>query len=417
MGCPKHKRLLRRHRIGNINNDYSPIGFGYNLKNLPTGYTFRVITRKEDLNELIDLWNSWVQNPNADFDLYLEIIRSRNEVVSPYVVLIIKDSMPVSMLVGRLEYVPFVIKIGYKTILSPKILTLTIIQGGFLGQDTEEQNQAIFTIFNTILESGDIRLINVHGIPNRSLIHELMTKNVSWCFRDHRHTTYPHWFMTVPPNIETFFSGMNSRFRRNFKHKQNLLNEEHKGDVVSTVYTKDVDYDHLSGYIEQIAAKTYHRGLGFGWKNNDENRNRFKLVARKGWLKIYLLFLSGIPVSYYIGTRRGETLFLNFTGYDPALRKNEVGTILFVKLVEDAIESGIKVIDFGSGDAFYKQQYCNKCFDETNVYMFAPTMLNLSLNTLSGLICSLDRFARKLLNRFSMLDKIKKNWRVKYSAS
>jgi hypothetical protein len=55
-----------------------------------------------------------------------------------------------------------------------------------------------------------------------------------------------------------------------------------------------------SRWIEVVAKKTYQRGLGAGFIDNEETRKRLSFFAQKGMLRVMLLDGDEVPISFDI---------------------------------------------------------------------------------------------------------------------
>ena len=87
---------------------------------------------------------------------------------------------------------------------------------------------------------------------------------------------------------------------------------------------------------------------------------------------------------------------------------------LFLRMVEDlCLNNGIKLIDFGFGEAEYKRNYCDQKWEEASIYIFAPTFSGVTLNFLRSSTALLSRLAKALLERFNILQNVKRRWRDK----
>ncbi len=162
-----------------------------------------------------------------------------------------------------------------------------------------------------------------------------------------------------------------------------------------------------------MACKTYQRGLGAGFINNDETRRRLQLSGDRGWLRAYILYVDGEPCAFWFGTLYKETFHLDFTGYDQKYRKYEPGTILFVTMIESLCEDEVKAIDFGFGDAFYKQRFGDSSWEEASVYIFGRTARGILLNILRTLTALIVLNAEKIVARYNLREKMKKWWRLR----
>lgn len=163
--------------------------------------------------------------------------------------------------------------------------------------------------------------------------------------------------------------------------------------------------------MEDVAKKTYQRALGVGYIDNEENRRRLKLDAEKARLFAKILYLGETPCAFFVGFIHCGTIYLAFTGFDPNYSKYEVGTILYLKMIEDLIDKNVGTVDFGFGDAFYKQRFDAEFYKETSMYIFAFNLKGLwiKLGRTSIFLCKI--FVLSVLSKFDIVQRIKTRWR------
>src|SRR5207245_2888650 len=114
--------------------------------------------------------------------------------------------------------------------------------------------------------------------------------------------------------------------------------------------------------------------------------------------------------SVYAGTFHGE-----FTGYDPSYADYSPGMFLTLRIIEGLCskDSGESVteIDFGLGDAQYKQVLGNRQWLDATVYLFAPTFRGMGLNLLRTPLLVIDETSRRVLDQAKILSRTKTVWR------
>ena len=118
------------------------------------------------------------------------------------------------------------------------------------------------------------------------------------------------------------------------------------------------------------------------------------------------------PVAFWLCTVYGDTVHLDFTGFDPELRKYEVGTALFLRLLGELCAQGVKHLDFGLGTAFYKERFGDAKFEETTMCVFASSLRAVALSVARLLTGGPSEVVRALLLRFRLEQKVKKLWRT-----
>jgi hypothetical protein len=219
--------------------------------------------------------------------------------------------------------------------------------------------------------------------------------------------------MTLPGSIDEFLQSVKRKHRYWLNRLPRALEKKYPGKVTYKEFHDKADVDKLCSDADDIARKTYQRGLGAGFINNNENKKRMALAAEKGWLRSFFLYIDSQPCAFWIGTLYGETFYLDYTGYDPSYKKYELGTILFVRIIEDLCNNSIYEIDFGFGEAFYKKHFGNKNWEEASVIIFSPSIKNIIINLSRAMSAIVSEFAEKFLRRTNLYEKVKKYWRIR----
>jgi CelD/BcsL family acetyltransferase involved in cellulose biosynthesis len=86
----------------------------------------------------------------------------------------------------------------------------------------------------------------------------------------------------------------------------------------------------------------------------DFHREVAPLLAARGWLRLYRLFVGGTAIAAVYGLEVGKTFFYYQSGYDPAWSARSPGVVLTGRTVEDAYARGLAYYDFLRGEEAYK---------------------------------------------------------------
>jgi len=378
-----------------------------------TRLQIRVLRRLADVEALRSTWSGMQSHPNADIDFFSLIVRTRPEIVRPHVIVVFEEGRPITIVAGRLEENQLEIKIGYKTIWRPKVRQLTIVYGGCMGETSHDVDDLIVRQLFQFLREEQADLLSWSGLPWSSRLKELVRSVPGILCRDYLARPSEHWTMTLPASLEEFLEQkMNKKHRYWAKRAMRMLEKDFPGAVRYACLTRPDEVDKLFEDTVRVARKTYQWGLGVGFQDNLENRQRLQLAAEKGWLAGYVLYLKDEPIAFWLCTVYGDTVHLNFTGYVPDFRKYEIGTALFLRMVGEMSVRKVKRLDFGLGSAFYKERFGDGKFTETTMFAFAPTGRGILLNALRLLTQAPAELARKVLLRLKLEQKIKKLWRT-----
>src|SRR5262249_43436686 len=101
------------------------------------------------------------------------------------------------------------------------------------------------------------------------------------------------------------------------------------------------DINELCATLEEVASRTYQRSLGAGFVNDEEHRQRFIMFAQCGRLRVQLLEIEGTVQAFWLGTIYNNVFHSHETAYNPALRNYEVGTQMFVRMVDELTREGV----------------------------------------------------------------------------
>lgn len=169
-------------------------------------------------------------------------------------------------------------------------------------------------------------------------------------------------------------------------------------------------------HAEEVARKTYQRGLGVGFEDTEPMRRWLRVCADHGWLRVHLMSIAGKPVAFWMGTCYGGTFDSDHNGFDPALSAYSPGTALFGNMLEDLCATGVKEVDFGGGEALYKQRFSNWHGIRASVYVYAPTARGVFFNAVRTIVGLVGTAVKKALDLTGMSSAVKRLWRTRMAS-
>ena len=105
-------------------------------------------------------------------------------------------------------------------------------------------------------------------------------------------------------------------------------------------------------------------------------------------------------------------MLIRTTGFDDRFAGQRIGLYLLMRVIEDAIaDPALEVVDFGPGDAAYKQQFSDESHLEREVVVFAPTWRGLRANAVRAPVLGAARLARRALDASRLTDRVRTGWR------
>jgi hypothetical protein len=378
-------------------------------------HAVRVFRSLSEVEEVRSVWASWNYHPNSDIDLYFLLMQYRREIVRPHIIVLYRNARPEAMLIGRILKQRLNFKIGYQTVLKPKVRLLNFVWGGTLGNLSRENSEVMVSEVLSSLAHGEADLAVFNNIPVDTPIYHAATQVPGFLGRDRFPALQIHRSLVLPASLGEFHTRLSRKSFSTQKRKARKLMQEFGGNVEVLCLRRPSDLERLIDDVGEIAKKTYHRGLGVGFVADDEMRRRLYLDAKNGTLRAFLLYLGGKPCAFWLGTVYQKTFHSGYLGFDPAYKSSSPGMFLTMRVIEGLCDHNIadviKEVDFGLGDAQYKQVLGNRSWQDATVYILGPSLRGLALNAIRTPIVLIDHLAKRALAKVGAVQTNKRAWR------
>lgn len=348
-------------------------------------YTLIIARSVQEVEKIRNLWKDMQPYPPADIDYFLTVVKSRQDVVraQPYVILLSRDGEPETLLIGRTEDVQFKHKIRNNVLFEMMGRSLKIDIGGIVGNTSYANSVILISELIKSLKGGEADIAYFTEIPADSPIFQLAKTMPGFLCRDYFPSIEDHYKMTLPSSIDKFYNA-----RKNKKRLRQIirrLDREFSGNVSLKCYRKKDDVERFCRDAETIVKKTYQHALGGGFlndfTNNFERQQLMSILAERGGLLAYILYIEDKPCAFESGVIYQNTYYSEYCGYDPQYKQLRIGTILMLKVIEDLCNDiHFQYIDFGWMDASYKRRFCDSGWEEASFCIFRPTLKGITLN-------------------------------------
>jgi CelD/BcsL family acetyltransferase involved in cellulose biosynthesis len=209
---------------------------------------------------------------------------------------------------------------------------------------------------------------------------------------------------------------MSSKHRYNLRRQDKKFIETFPDQIEWQWHTHLPDLDALCKRMEEVAAKTYQRGLGAGFVNDEIHRRRLSEFARRDLIRIMLLTVNGQPKAYWLGTAYNGVFHSTSLGYTPDITDFGVGNLMLFKLVDRLVADGFTALDFGSGDAEYKDRFSDQSQDEADATLYSGRFRSRCIQDYVAAIGKIDQAARTIIARMGALNRLKRKWRDRLAA-
>lgn len=375
-------------------------------------YSITIADTPELIEAIRPQWEALQWHPNADIDFFLMVCEQEDSIISPYVLCIHEESQQRAIVVARIENRTIPIRFGYKSIFSRTFRSLTIVRGGLLGDLTNAECIYLVNYVMGMLRRRDIDVIFFSGLPCDSPVYREAKMRPPVQCRDYAHRPASLWLANIPNNANEFFTRIQKKNMKKLQRYWKFLHADNDNSVSFRSFSDSNEVNKLCEDAELIAKTTYHRGIGVGFIDTEAMRRRLFLYASKDTLRGFVLYVKECPVAFWIGILYKKIFYSQHTGYNPIFSKYDCGTFTFKKVIEAICgPGGAELLDFGEGDALYKQRFGDHTIAETNILVFAPKATTVGFNIVRTMAFLAKSALVWTFDRGSLIQRVKKRWR------
>jgi CelD/BcsL family acetyltransferase involved in cellulose biosynthesis len=152
------------------------------------------------------------------------------------------------------------------------------------------------------------------------------------------------------------------------------------------------------------------RQFGLRIRNDDAELRQLSALAENGLLRSYLWWIEDQPAAFAVCNQHGGCFRYEEIAYCAEFGQFSPGRTMLQQIVEDLLRyDSPACLDFGGGDAEYKQQFANRESRSGTVWLVAPTWrAGMSLSYLK--LCRRLRSAGRSLIKRAGLATTARQW-------
>lgn len=373
-----------------------------------------ILTTRERIEQLRSFWDSCAPCRDADLDFFLFITELFSETERPHVVVLYEHGTPRAVLIARLDRVKPAVRLGYHQLAMPTLRVLNVVHGGWLGDITGDNAKLLTERLMHALDRGEADAVFFHAPPTDAALSEYARHAPRWWQADHAINAQTRRVRDLPEKGVPFSKSLSQNERYQQRKRARILSENFKS-VEILHYQTAADIDRLMDDAERIAATSYQRRLNVGFAPTAVVRARLEFEAARGWLRGSVLYLDERPAAFWIGSLRNGTFLSEYLSFDAAFSDYAPGLYLIMATLESLHENEssnhARVIDFGIGDAPYKERLATRHWQEANIYIFASRPKPLMVNGARWFAGAFNGAAKNLMAHADWLKSAKRKWR------
>ena len=166
-------------------------------------------------------------------------------------------------------------------------------------------------------------------------------------------------FMGLPKTYELLINGLSRNQRKNIYRSGRRLKEMFEVEFVD--YSQLESFPEGMRFLFDLHQKRWQSrglpGIFADRKVRDFNFEVSKKLFQRKWLSLFLLRLSGKPVSAAYGFKYRSKFCEYATGFEPSYNKYNVGNLLRAHMINQFIQEGLTEFDFMRGAEEYKERW------------------------------------------------------------
>lgn len=377
----------------------------------------RVARTEEDVLALRPVWTALQHDRvTADLDYYLCVTETEPQVIRPHVLVVERDGHAEAMLLARLRTIELPCRFGYKTVYSPKLRAVSGVLGGMLGDVTPEHASAFVDELQATLRRGEADVAVLRHLPLESTLYHAAVERPPFFLR--QKTTLPnrYWETTLPNSFDEFNRSRSKKTREGFRRYANRFVREYGERITIREFRRPDEIDQLFHDVDTVAARSWQRGLGVGFVDDDRTRARSRLALDRGWLRAWVLYVDERPVAFWMGDVYRGRFRSMIPGYDPEFAVHRVGNFVLMHMIEQlCADPDVRVLDFGFGDVEYKERLAERNWSAGDALIFAPTLKGIRVNLLRAALAGGNNTAMRLARSLGILGRVKRGWRDRFA--
>lgn len=328
----------------------------------------------------------------------------------PFAVLF-SDSQTHACLVGWMAQRSVAYPLGVIKIKSLKMCCVRLPETGILCDARPDTWQAITTYLQAILQYVDHL-----EIPNLIRSHSYFQTITNSIARQSRSVLEPkvRWkTQLLDPDTGKLLQHRSSKTRSNLRRKEKRLAEQFEGDLRFIKIQDEAQVDEFLDHALRIASQTYQAALtDVGVADTTAYRIFLHAMAQAEMLRGYLLMGGSTPIAYVLGDVCHQTFTLWATCFLAEFGQRSPGIILLCKVQDDLAQAGVKVFDFGWGDAEYKRILSSEMQDEADVRVYAQRLKPTLAYGMDYLLSNSHRQLKTMLQSSGLFHQARDYWRT-----
>jgi CelD/BcsL family acetyltransferase involved in cellulose biosynthesis len=285
---------------------------------------------------------------------------------------------------------------------------------GVIGLHDEDDVATVMAALSAHLAAGEADVVRFQKVDTSTTLFTGIERSVGWLQQSQGARPTINWWAKLPGSWEDFLAARSSKSRRQLRYDDRKFEKKYNESFEVRRLDAHEFHDLLRRDLEAVATKSYQRRLGIGIDAGPLWDGLIALTLDRGWLRVWMLYIDDRPVAFWWGTTYAGVFADYSPAYDPEFSAGRVGTYTMMRMLEDLCDDPeVSILDFGHGEAFYKQRFGSYSTNTTDVLVFARRLRPLALNAVVSLAASSTGAAKALIARSERLKDFQRRIRAR----
>lgn len=358
-------------------------------------WTTTVARTVEQVQALREVWEATpVAVLDADLDFFLTVVQHAPWVVRPHVVHVARPGRADLLVVARIEDVELPLTLGYRVLRRRRVRAVVLAFGGLLGGECPADDDLMLSELVAPLLAGEAGVLLLRQVEVGSDLARAVSRAAPWWRRLHGQRATDRWIAPVPDTVERFLARRSRRSRSKLRNLDRRLVKDYGDRLRIRLFRRPEELEQLEIDLETVAATSYQRRLGAGHRGDALDHELLAVGLRHGWLSAWVMYVDDLPVAFWHGTTYAGTFATWTPAFDPRLAKDSVGRFTMLRMVTDlCADPEVKVLDFGQGEAVYKQAFALAARREVDLRVVAPRPFQIVPNLVDSVFSATQNWA------------------------
>ena len=366
------------------------------------GFSVHVAYNTQHVEELRPVWKPFARSLDSDIDYFLFRLKNDPAVQRPYAISICKKGEPKAMLLGQVRQRGVSAVVSFVNVPGPRVRVLEIANGGRIGESSPAIEKLFAMQLGKALRSRELDSLCFTRLPLRSELFRQLQKVPGLLFKQRVPHVFYYSVLALNGPDEKPAGAFTGKAGREARRKMRNLEKAFPGKVELKSFSGVSELDPGMCDAMRVAVTTWQYYLGTGLVDSAETRKMFRFFAQQGWLRIYVLYIGGVPAAYLVGQLYNGTFYCQHAGYQSKLAHLSVGAVLTARVLEELAAAGVQAVDLGEGAQEHNRRLGCKRVEEGTVHMYAPTMRGALLSTFIGTAQMIRAGGSRTRSRFGL---------------